>query len=86
MPKIWKHFLDRKFGCRKGTILICGGLVAAASEEIFDTTLRSLKAKWNLLGKDNISANASGFSFYEWFKFYKVSDCFYYPDTVYQSN
>ena len=62
------------FGCRKGAILILRGLVDAASEEIFDTALRSLKSKWNLLEKDNISANATGFSFYEWFKFYKVSD------------
>ena len=68
------------FGCRKGKILIRCGLVDVASEEIFDTGLRSLKTKWNLLEKDNVSANA----FYEWFKFHKVSDCFYYPNNVYQ--
>ena len=69
----------------KVTILIRRGLVDAPSEEIFDTALRSLKTKWNLLEKDNISANATGFSFYEWFKFYKVSDCCYYPNNVCQS-
>ena len=37
-------------------------------------------------GKDNITANATVFSFYDWFKFYKVIDCCYYPNNVYQSN
>ena len=50
------------FGCRKGTILIRRGLVDTASEEIFDTALRSLKIKWNLLEKDNRSASATGFT------------------------
>ena len=47
---------------------------SCSSEKIFDTPLRSLKAKWNLLEKNNITANSTGFSLYEWFKFYKVSD------------
>ena len=37
------------------------GLVDAASKDIFDTALKSLKTKWNLLEKDIISENTTVF-------------------------
>lgn len=50
-------------GCQKVTIFIRLGLADAAYEEIFDTALRLLKLKWNLLQKDNMLARSAGFTF-----------------------
>ena len=68
MLTIWKYFEDGKwYTWLLKWLSIWLGLVDAASEKIFDTTLRSLKARWNLLEKENVSANATGFGFYKWF-------------------
>ena len=54
--------------------MIRRGLADAASEEIFDTVLISLKAKLNWLERDDISAYLTASSFYEWIKFFEISN------------
>ena len=68
------YIVTYTFGFWKGTILIQRGLADAAWENIFDTVLISLKAKLNWLEKDNISAYLTAFSFYEWLKFFEMSN------------
>ena len=64
--------IDDIFGIRNDGILCRKGLADSVNEESFREELKKLKDKWNALEKKNISANMSGYSFFEWFKYYKA--------------
>ena len=60
------------FGDRSRTELIKEGLADAKSSTEFDANLKSLRFKWDDLEKCNRVPSETGYSFYEWFIFYKA--------------
>ena len=64
--------IDDTFDIRNDGILCCRGLADSVNEESFREELKKLKDKWNSLEKKKSSANMSGYSFFEWFKYCKA--------------
>ena len=63
--------IDDIFCIRNDGILCHRELANSVNEESAWEELKKLKDNWNALEKKNTSANLSGYSFYEWFKYYK---------------
>ena len=69
---VYFQVLKDVFGDRSPTELLKEGLADSKSIADFDAKLKSLKSKWDDLEKRNRVPSSTGYSFYEWFIFYKA--------------